>query len=527
MLKKTIALMMVMMAVAFSVFALGTSDAETEDSALPEYRDTIRFASGSDQNYMDGQMNNTNDVFLRAVYSQLVRRALDGSIEGDLAESWSVGEDGVTWTFNLRHGVKFHNGKELTSADVVASYRRLLDNPAVRYSSLAKGYISDVYAVDDYTVCLVTPTQIASLLANLTHRSNLILDADYIEKYGMDLGLTVESVNGTGPYRLVSWDRDQEMVLEAFPDYFRGEVPTKNVDILIVSDANARLVALETGEVDVTVVNTSEIPRLKETPGVEVKTYEGIGAHGLQFNCANEYMKSPLVRQAVVYAIDKQLIVDTLYADIGEKACTAPVNPNVWGYYDFGVIPQDVEKAKALLAEAGYPDGFDISIMLEPGYNKSTETCEMVVAMLAEVGINATIETVDMATFSGAMGNRTYPGENFPWAMFIMGFGAGTADCDEGLRRIWSTSPDGNNNNNYGWYSNAEVDRLLDEAMSELDEEKRADLYRQAQQILYIDDPAAVFTNDRYNIWTMSDKVEGFDVNVNNVIFWDNLRVRN
>ena len=527
MLKKTIALMMIMMAVTFSVFALGTSDAETEGATLPEYRDTIRFASGSDQNYMDGQMNNTNDVYLRAVYSQLVRRALDGSIEGDLAESWSVGEDGVTWTFNLRHGVKFHNGKELTSADVVASYRRLLDNPAVRYSSLAKGYISDVYAVDDYTVCLVTPTQIASLLANLTHRSNLILDADYIEKYGMDLGLTAESVNGTGPYRLVSWDRDQEMVLEAFPDYFRGEVPTKNVDILIVSDANARLVALETGEVDVTVVNTSEIPRLKETPGVEVKTYEGIGAHGLQFNCANEYMKSPLVRQAVVYAIDKQLIADTLYSDIGEKACTAPVNPNVWGYYDFGVIPQDVEKAKALLAEAGYPDGFDISIMLQPGYNKSTETCEMVVAMLAEVGINATIETVDMATFSGAMGNRTYPGENFPWAMFIMGFGAGTADCDEGLRRIWSTSPDGNNNNNYGWYSNAEVDRLLDEAMIELDEEKRADLYRQAQQILYIDDPAAVFTNDRYYIWTMSDKVEGFDVNINNVIFWDDLRVKN
>ena len=101
MLKKTIALMMIMMAVTFSVFALGTSDAETEDSALPEYRDTIRFASGSDQNYMDGQMNNTNDVYLRAVYSQLVRRALDGSIEGDLAESWSVGEDGVTWTFNL------------------------------------------------------------------------------------------------------------------------------------------------------------------------------------------------------------------------------------------------------------------------------------------------------------------------------------------------------------------------------------------------------------------------------------------
>ena len=524
--KKLMAMLIVAVLSAAAVFAGGSEEENT--APLPEFKDTITIATGADQNYMDGQMNNTNDVYLRAVYSQLVRRALDGSIEGDLAESWSVGEDGVTWTFNLRHGVKFHNGKELTSADVVASYRRLLDNTAIRYSSLVSGYIKDVYAVDDYTVCLVTTEQIASLLANLTHRSNLILDADYIEKYGMELGLTAESVNGTGPYRLAYWDRDQEMVLESFEGYYRGEVPTKKIDILIVSDANARLVAIETGQVDITTVNTSEVPRLQETPGIQVKMYEGIGAHGLQFNCANEYTKDTRVRQAISYAIDRQLIVDTLYASIGEKACTSPVNPNVWGYNDFGVIQQDLDKSRELLAEAGYPGGgFEISIMCDPTYNKATETCEMVVAMLSEVGINATIETVDVATFNSSMGGRTYPGERFPWAMFIMGFGAGTADCDEGLRRIWTTSPDGNNNNNYGWYSNAEVDRLLNEAKSELDEEKRLDLYRQAEQILFIDDPAAIFTNDRYSIWTMSDKVEGFEVNVNNAIFWDNLRCRN
>ena len=524
--KRLSALLLVAVLVLCQVFAGGTKEEDSSSAPAASYKDTIIIATGADQGYMDGQMNNTNDVYLRACYSQLVRRALDGSIEGDLAESWSVGEDGVTWTFNLRHGVKFHNGKELTSKDVVASYDRLLNNPAIRYNSLAKGYIEDVYAVDDYTVCLVTPGPVASLLANLTHRSNLILDADYIEKYGIDLGVTAESVNGTGPYRLASWNKDQEMVLEAFPDYFRGEVPTKIIDILIVADANARTVALETGQVDIATVNSSEIPRLQETPGIQVKMFEGIAAHGLQFNCANEYMKDPRVRQAINYAIDKQLIVDVLYSDIGEKACTAPVNPNVWGYYDFGVVAQDVEKAKALLAEAGYPDGFDISIMLYPNYSKSTETCEMIVSMLADVGINATIEVVDNATFKAVQGNRSYPGEDFPWAMFFMGYGAGTADCDEGLRRIWTTSPDGNNNNNYGWYSNAEVDRLLAEAMSELDEERRLELYKEAQQILYIDDPAAIFTNDRYNIWTMSDKVEGFEVNVNNVIFWDNLRCR-
>ncbi len=525
--KRIVSLVMVTLLSLAALTAKGSAET-TADSAKPKYKDTLTIATGSDQNYMDGQMNNTNDVYLRACYSQLVRRGLDGQIEGDLAESWSVADDGVTWTFNLRHGVKFHNGKELTSKDVVASYDRLLNNSSIRYSALAKGYIKEVYAKDDYTVCIVTTEQIACLLANLTHRSNLILDADYIEKYGMDLGLSAESVNGTGPYKLAYWDRGQEMKLEAFADYFRGEVPTKYVDIKIVSDKNARLVAVETAQVDITTgVDTNEVPRLSETEGVKVLKLPSIGSQGLQFNCAEEHMKDPRVRQAISYAIDRQLIIDTLYAPIGEVVCTAPVNPNVWGYHDFGVIKQDQAKAKELLKEAGYPNGFDMKIQLYSGYNKSTETCEMIVAMLKEVGINATIEVVDNASFNASMGNRKYPGDNFPWAMFFMGYGAGTSDCDEGLRRIWTTSPDGNNNNNYGWYSNATVDKLLADAKAELDESKRLELYKEAQQILFLDDPAAIFMNDRFNIWVSTDKVEGFKINAHNSIFWDEIRVLN
>lgn len=501
------------------------SDGSAKATTAAEYKDTITIATGSDQNYMDGQMNNTNDVYLRAVYSQLVRRNADNELVGDLAESWEVSDDGCTWTFHLKHGVKFHSGKELTAKDVKASYDRLLDteNP-VRYTSLATGYLSACNIVDDYTVELVTPSPIAPMLANLAHRSNLILNADYIEKYGAELGLTAESVDGTGPYELASWNKDNEMVLERFDDYFGGVMPTKTIDILIVSDANARQVALETGEIDMTSVSTSQVPTLKETEGIKIWPFNSIGAHGLQFNCANEYLKDSRLRQAVSYAIDRQAIIDALYSDVGEVASTAPVNPLVWGYHDFGVIQQDQEKAKKLMAEAGYPDGFSFSIMVYTGYNKSLETCEMIVSDLAEVGITATIETVDNATFNSSMGNRTYPGEDFPWGMFFMGYGAGTADCDEGLRRIWTTSPDGNNNNNYGWYSNAEVDELLAKAAVEMDEETRLDLYKQAEQILYIDDPAAVWTNDRLTIWATSDKVEGLKLNVNSVIFWDELR---
>ena len=248
-----------------------STTANTSDAAETVYKDTITIATASDQNYMDGQMNNTNDVYLRAVYSQLVRRSADNDIIGDLAESWEVSEDGCTWTFHLKHGIKFHSGKELTAKDVKASYDRLLDteNP-VRYNSLATGYISACNMVDDYTVELVTPTPIASMLANLAHRSNLILNADYIEKYGAELGLTAESVDGTGPYKLTKWDKDSEMVLERFDDYFGGVMPTKTIDILIVADANARQVALETGEIDMSSVTTSQVPLLKEVPGVKI-----------------------------------------------------------------------------------------------------------------------------------------------------------------------------------------------------------------------------------------------------------------
>ncbi len=532
--KRIIALLTAMVLMVGMLAACGGGGEEPATSADPAasgepaetgYKDTITIAVGSDQNYMDGQMNNTNDVLLRSTYSQLVRRGADNEIEGDLAESWEVSEDGTVWTFNLRQDVYFHSGKQLTSADVKASYDRLLDEENyVRYTALATGYLKECVAVDEFTVQLVTETPIAAMLANLCHRSNLILNADYIAEYGIDLGLSAESVDGTGPYKLVSWDLGEQMTLERNEEYFRGPVATENINVLVVSDASARLVALETEQVDITTVATSDIPALLGNEALKVEMIDSIGAHGLQFNCAHEYLSDTKLRQAVSYAIDRQSIIDVLYSDIGETAARAPLNENVWGFHDFGVIEQDQELAKELMAEAGYPDGFEFSIMVYTGYNKSLETCEMIVADLAEVGITATIEPVDNATFSASMGGRAFPGDNFEWGMFFMGYGAGTADADEGLRRIWTTSPDGNNNNNYGWYSNERVDELLLAAASEMDEEVRLEMYKEAQQILYIDDPAAVFTNDRMSVWSMNSKIEGFAMNVNSVIFWDDLK---
>ena len=494
-----------------------------------QYKDTVTLATGTDQNYMDGQMNNTNDKVLRTVYSSLVKRNTQNEIVGDLAESWEVSEDNLTWTFHLRKGVKFHNGKEFTAKDVKASYDRLLnkDDP-VRYTS-TMSFITSVTAVDDYTVEMYTENPSPAMLANLCHRANLILDADYIEKYGKDLGLSAESCNGTGPYVLKQWDMGERMVFESFPDYFEGEAPTKNFIIEIMPEAASRAIALEMGEVDIA-DGCSSVDVLRfmedENDGVDVNFYTYQGLHGFQFNCANEYLKDTRLRQAVSYAIDRHAIIDALYAPLGEYCATAPLSEVVWGYYDFGVVEQDQAKAKQLMAEAGYPDGFSFSIMVVETYNQALASAEMIVAQLAEVGITATIEVVDNAGFKSVMGNRTYPGENFPYGMFIMGYGPGSLDADEGLRRIWSTSKNGDNDNNYGWYSNARVDELLDAAAVEMDEDARKEMYREAMQILYIDDPAAVFTNQRRLIYCMSEKVEGFQVDMRNAINYTTLRCR-
>ena len=494
-----------------------------------QYKDTVTLATATDQNYMDGQMNNTNDKVLRTVYSSLVKRNTQNEIVGDLAESWEVSEDNLTWTFHLRKGVKFHNGKEFTAKDVKASYDRLLnkDDP-VRYTS-TMSFITSVTAVDDYTVEMYTENPSPAMLANLCHRANLILDADYIEKYGKDLGLSAESCNGTGPYVLKQWDMGERMVFESFPDYFEGEAPTKNFIIEIMPEAASRAIALEMGEVDIA-DGCSSVDVLRfmedENDGVDVNFYTYQGLHGFQFNCANEYLKDTRLRQAVSYAIDRHAIIDALYAPLGEYCATAPLSEVVWGYYDFGVVEQDQAKAKQLMAEAGYPDGFSFSIMVVETYNQALASAEMIVAQLAEVGITATIEVVDNAGFKSVMGNRTYPGENFPYGMFIMGYGPGSLDADEGLRRIWSTSKNGDNDNNYGWYSNARVDELLDAAAVEMDEDARKEMYREAMQILYIDDPAAVFTNQRRLIYCMSEKVEGFQVDMRNAINYTTLRCR-
>lgn len=506
--------------------ASGTSSGavDSPSGAVTEYKDTVVLATASDQDIMDGQNNVTNDKVLRTVYSQLIRRNKDSVIEGDLAERWEVSDDELTWTFYLKKGVKFHNGKELTAKDVKASYDRLLNqNDPMRYTA-TMAYIDRCEIVDDYTVKLITKQPSGPMLASLCARANLILDADYIEKYGRDLGKSPESINGTGPYKLVEWNKDEEMIFESHDDYFLGKPQTPNLIIQIVPEPTARAIAIETNQVDIVDgLNPEDVKRLSTVPGIKVDARESNGMHGFQFNCSHPIIKETKVRQAISYAIDRESIVSTLYGDLGEVPSTAPLHPKTFGYTNLGVIKRDVEKSKQLLKEAGYENGFEFTVMTG-NYSKSTEACEMMAQQLKDVGITMNLDVVESAVFKAAIGGST-PEQMSKWGMFNMGMGPGSVDADEGLKRLYVTDTSGTNVNNYGFYSNKEVDELLQAAAIITDSDKRLELYAKAQQILYIDDPVAIFTNDRKNVYVMSDKVSGFEVEVKNIVFFEDIKV--
>lgn len=508
--------------------ASASGDAAQGEAADSEYKDTLVFAMNTDVQSMDPQIQNdtTSEQVVKMLYNTLLKFEDDGTVVGDLAESWSVSEDKLTWTFNLKQGVKFHNGKELTSADVKATFDRALNAEAggLRTTEIIKMFTS-VEAPDPYTVTITTDGPYGPMESLMCNMSLGIMDADYIEKYGLDLGTSVEGENGTGPFKVVSWERDQEIVVERFDDYFGTPAKLKTVVYTIIPEAASRVIALETGEVDVIDKPTDEdLARLEaDTENFTVLRKPTISQRLFRFGCNDPIISNTKVRQAIVYAIDRQAIIDALFTGSAYPS-TAPLAPVTFGYSDLGEIEQDLELAKSLLAEAGYPDGFDTKIVTTERYQNGIELAEIISQQLAEIGINAEIEVWEWSALSASWNGIT--ADEFDQPIFIMGAGPSMRDADGGLRGLYTTSETGLNDRNYGFYSNAEVDALIEQGMQETDQQKRVEIYKEAMEILYREDPVAFWLFDMYGLAITSSKVEGVTLSPISTITFENATVK-
>ena len=508
--------------------ASASGDAAQGEAADSEYKDTLVYALNTDVQSLDPQIQNdtTSEQVVKMLYNTLLKFEDDGTVVGDLAESWSVSEDKLTWTFNLKQGVKFHNGKELTSADVKATFDRALNAEAggLRTTEIIKMFTA-VEAPDPYTVTITTDGPYGPMESLMCNMSLGIMDADYIEQYGLDLGTSVEGENGTGPFKVVSWERDQEIVVERFDDYFGTPAKLQTVLYTIIPEAASRVIALETGEVDVIDKPTDEdLARLEaDTENYTVLRKPTISQRLFRFGCNDPIISNTKVRQAIVYAIDRQAIIDALFTGSAYPS-TAPLAPVTFGYSDLGEIEQDLELAKSLLAEAGYPDGFDTKIVTTERYQNGIELAEIISQQLAEIGINAEIEVWEWSALSASWNGIT--ADEFDQPIFIMGAGPSMRDADGGLRGLYTTSETGLNDRNYGFYSNAEVDALIEQGMQETDQQKRVEIYKEAMEILYREDPVAFWLFDMYGLAITSSKVEGVTLSPISTITFENATVK-
>jgi peptide/nickel transport system substrate-binding protein len=446
--------------------------------ALAQEADTIVVAQQVDALTMDPAKHSslpTANVLFQ-IYDALVTKNAAGDFVPDLATEWT-NPDPLTWRFKLRQGVKFTDGEPFNAAAVKFTFDRALDpNFKAPYFSRISA-IQSVTVVDDYTVDFKTAAPFPTMLSSLYEASfaAMIVPPKYIADNGPNI-LATKPV-GTGPYKLVEWRKDDQIVLEANPDYWGGAPAIKKVIFRPIKEVRTRIAELQSGGADIAV----DIPP-EDVSGLQGGSTKvaSIGSDMVYFFAFNTLEKGPLqnklVRQAMNYAIDVDAIRQAILGGMGsDVALTLPTSS--FGYDPaWKPYPYDPAKAKALLAEAGYPNGFTIPLTARSGrYLKDREIMEASMGYLADVGIKVEpnyLEPGVWATVSEAKGRK---GIIFP----------GWSGLDPDL--VWY--PILYTGQYQSYYSNPDLDKLLDAGRATLDVNARKAIYEKAAAILKDDAP--------------------------------------
>lgn len=449
---------------------------------------------------------------LMNVYDGLVRYK-DGTleIEPGLAESWTINEEGTVYTFTLREGVEFHDGTALDAEAVKFNFERMLDEGHPFHDtgpfplSFFFSAVDTVEAPDPRTVVFRLKEPYAPFLSNLAYPTGLIVSPAAVEEHAKDFG---RNPVGTGPFRFVEWQSNSRVVVEANPDYWGGAPKLEAVVFRPITDANTRVAEMMSGGIDMMV----EVPPDNLASFAEDETYtvhEQAGPHlwFLILNAKQGPMADKRVRQAVNYAIDKKALVDNVLQGTAEVAAGPTPPAFAWAYNEeLKPYPHDPEKARQLLAEAG-ADGAELTFYVTEGGSGMLSPVAMgsaIQADLAEVGLKVKIETYEWNTFLG----KVNPGLEGKADMAEMAWMTNDPDTLPYLALRTDAFPDKGGFNS-GYYSNPQVDELLEEARREVDQEKRAELYMRMQEIVHEDAPWAFIANWKQNAVT-SDRVQGF-----------------
>ncbi|MBE3575657.1 MAG: ABC transporter substrate-binding protein [Firmicutes bacterium] len=477
-----------LLAVLLLVVALGAGTT----GALAAGTITIAYSEGG--HTLDPVMANdlTSDTVILAVYDQLVtygtRKLPDGRVVGVtndirpmLAERWTVSPDKKVYTFYLRKNVKFSNGDPVNADAVLFTLNRIANTPGNGSFLFQVASIDpkQVKKIDDYTVQIGLTRPNAMFLQVLAMYTFSILDPAVVKEHGNEW-LASHAV-GSGPFKLVSWDPANGVILDANKDYWQGPPKVDRVVMQVIPESSNRVAFLKAGSVDMAVeVPPKDVRDLRAAPGVIIRSDPSVRILYFAMNCGVKPFDNPKVRQAISYAIPyKQLINDVMYGQAQQLRSPVPdgmpgYNGSAWHY------SYDLKKAKKLLTEAGYPHGFTFDFTLGSGFDDWEQDAVLIQASLAQIGVKMNITRMARPQFLQLMSQKKLTAFISKWTSFVN---------DPGYHLGFLL--DGKGPANYINYDNPKVDALLAEASKETDTASRLKLYEEAQPYIVRDAPWA------------------------------------
>ena len=409
------------------------------------------------------------------VFEGLMKPTPEGDLIPAVAEKYEVSNDQLVYTFTIRDGIKFHNGQPVTAGDVVNSITRCIEPSEAGVLAVEPlSAVEKVTGMDERTVQIRLKEPNTEFLAYLTLA---ILPAEYD---GQDTAPV-----GTGPFKFVSRAAQDNIVLERFDDYWGEKAYLDKVTYKIIENADSILMSLQSGAVDLFAHLTStQVAQLGDDFNIEEGTMNLVQA--MYLNNAVAPFDDVRVRQALCYAIDRQQILDLAFDGYGSLIGSS-MYPAFGKYFDDSLTnyyTYDVEKAKALLADAGYPDGFAMTITVPSNYQPHLDTAQVIVEQLKQVGITAEILPVTWESWL----NDTYMGRQFQAT--VVGVDASTMTARALLERFTSTA-----GNNFINYNNAEYDAIFQAAIAAADDAAQTAAYKQAEANL-TENAANVYIQD-------------------------------
>lgn len=433
-----------------------------------------------------------------------------------LATDYEANDDATEFTIHLREGIQFSDGTPWNAEAAKANFDRWGDkNLGLKRTTLLCNVLKETEIVDDYTVKVTLESPFGAFIPTLAHPACVVMSPAVIAKGNEECA---KNPVGTGQYTFVEWVAGEHATIALNKDWWGYDADIcggtalvdpdagfKTITFKPVSENATRVAMLQSGDAQfIWPVPTESIEALRGDSNVSVGQEEGIVVRYLMMNNQKAPFNDVRVRQAINYAINKDAYCAVVKNGIATPA-TSIIGPAVQYYKGNDVYAYDIEKAKSLLAEAGYPDGFKTTLMCA-STTTNLKQCEFIQQQLAQVGIDVEINALESAVVNQKIQDIDVPGSEAEVDMYVIGWSPSTGDADWGIRPLMAIESEPPMSYNICYYENEEVDQLLKDALATADDSKRAEAYAKAQDIIWEESPLVCLANDN-NTWATSAKM--------------------